>query len=71
MARVIEIRADQPIKPLVKPSVTAHGLKIKEERMIDLAEESSLSIEGAVDECLLKVGDPALHLELKAQKWWL
>ena len=71
VAKVLEIRQDQPLKPMVRAMVTAQGQRVREENVIDLSRESKIAIEGAVDECALKVADPALHLELKAQKWWM
>ncbi len=71
IARVVELHADDPIKPTVQIVAGPRGERIKEERILDLAQERGLSIEGAADECSVKLQDPSLHLELKAQKWWM
>lgn len=71
MAKVIEIQDADPIRPRVQIMTDIFGGRVRDEQIIDLAQTSKSSIESAVDECSGKVKDPALQLELKAQKWWM
>ena len=71
MAKVIEIRDADPIRPRVQIVTDILGGRVRDEQITDLAQTSKASIESAVDECSGKMQDPALQLELKAQKWWM
>lgn len=71
MAKVLEIQDADPIKPRVQIVTDIFGRRVRDEQIMDLAQTAKASIESAVDECSGKVQDPALQLELKAQKWWM
>jgi len=69
-AKVIDLNKTLPTRPIVKVVISANEEKVKEEKIIDLSKTPSVLIEGAVDECSLKLTDKRLLLELRAQKWW-
>ncbi|OGR82600.1 MAG: hypothetical protein A2901_00675 [Elusimicrobia bacterium RIFCSPLOWO2_01_FULL_54_10] len=71
IARVLEISEAHPIKPRVQAVAGPAGERVREEKILDLSQPGAASIEAAVDECAVKLQDPSLQLELKAQKWWM
>lgn len=71
IAKVVEIHDERPIKPIVQVLIGPAGERIGADKLVDLSQAGSVTIESAVDECTVKVQDPVLHLELKAQRWWM
>ncbi len=71
VARVTDLNRKLPVRPIVKVVVNAEGGAARNEKIIDLAENQEISIENAVDECLLQLTDVSLLLELRTRRWWL
>lgn len=71
IAKVTNINKKLPAKPIVKVIVSSAGEKVRKEKIIDLSQTSSVTIEKSIDECTLHLSDRRLLLELRAQRWWL
>lgn len=71
VARVLEINEKLPTRPLIMVVVSPDGSKVGENKVIDLSKTPEVAIEKAVDECVVKVRDVRLAIELKARRWWL
>ncbi len=71
IARIVTIFPDRPMKPSVQIVAGPAGERIKEEKFLDLGSANGIVVESAIDECAAPLQDPSLHLELKAQRWWM
>ena len=70
-AKILRINKSVPTRPLVAVIASAGGQRVDGEKILDLSRAPDIVIEKALDECSLKLEDPRLALELRAQKWWV
>ena len=71
IARVISTNISFPVRPIVKIVLTEEKVASNEPKIINLAENSHLSIIEAVDETKIDTKDKKLLLQLKASRWWV
>jgi HD-GYP domain-containing protein (c-di-GMP phosphodiesterase class II) len=71
IARVIATNISFPVRPVVKIVLTEEKIAPKEPKVINLAENSQISIVEAVDETKIDTKDKKLLLQLKASRWWV
>lgn len=71
IARVIGTNPSLPVRPKVKIILNSDGTTSKKEEVIDLLENTKISIVEAIDETKLDIKDKRLLLQIKAQRWWV
>lgn len=71
VARVIRMNPGMPTRPVVKVLVSPKGIRITENKVIDLSNTPMLFIKEPIDETKMDIADRKLALELKAVRWWV
>ncbi len=71
IARVIDVNAKQPTRPIVEVIVNSQGIRCEEKRVVNLVETPVIYIKDAVDENRLEIEDKELALALRMNKWWV
>ncbi|HBU69290.1 MAG TPA: hypothetical protein DEE98_02780 [Elusimicrobia bacterium] len=71
IARVLGINLGLPTRPRVKIIINSQGMKIFENKTVDLSSTPMLFVKEPVDETKLNLTDKKLALELKAMRWWV
>ncbi len=71
IARVISTNISLPVRPVVKVVLTEEKVAPSQPKIIDLKENSQISIVEAVDETKIDTKDKKLLLQLKAARWWV
>ena len=71
VAKVIRMNPGMPTRPAVKVLVSPKGIRVAENKVIDLSNTPMLFIKEPVDETKMELSDKRLALELKAVRWWV